>query len=101
LSIALEEGEDLRDPLGRLFEGRPVAAVVEKQRRESAMWLRIAVETSKGTIRARALGLGATLTTLYLNFQKEVEAAAIRGSAARLSRLALRGSSASPCTVTW
>jgi hypothetical protein len=30
LSIALEEGEDLRGPLGRLFEGRPVAAVVEK-----------------------------------------------------------------------
>jgi hypothetical protein len=30
ISIALEEGEDLRGPLGRLFEGRPVAAVVEK-----------------------------------------------------------------------
>jgi hypothetical protein len=30
LSIALEEGEDLRGPLGRLFEGRPVAAVVEE-----------------------------------------------------------------------
>jgi len=30
LSIAFEEGEDLRGPLGRLFEGRSVAAVVEK-----------------------------------------------------------------------
>jgi len=30
LSIALEEGEDLRGPLGRPFEGRPVTAVVKR-----------------------------------------------------------------------
>jgi choline dehydrogenase-like flavoprotein len=39
-------------PLGRLLEGRPVAAVVEKHERESAMRLRIAIETSNGTIRS-------------------------------------------------
>jgi hypothetical protein len=38
LSIALEEGEDLRGPLGRPFEGRPVTAVVE--RHEMQEWER-------------------------------------------------------------
>jgi hypothetical protein len=32
---------------------------------------------------ARALGLGATLTTLYLNFEKEVEARFLNVHAAR------------------
>jgi hypothetical protein len=52
LSIALEEGEDLRGPLGRLFEGRPWPQLLRSTRRESAMWLRTAIETSKGTIRS-------------------------------------------------
>jgi hypothetical protein len=43
LSIALEEGEDLRGPLGRLFEGRPWRQLLRSTRRESAMWLRIAI----------------------------------------------------------
>ena len=29
-SVALEERKDLRGPLGRLLEGRPVAAIVEQ-----------------------------------------------------------------------
>ena len=32
-----------------LFEGRPWPQLLRRTRRESAMWLRIAIETSKGT----------------------------------------------------
>jgi hypothetical protein len=31
---------------GRLFKGRPVAAIVEQNPREAAMWFKIAIETS-------------------------------------------------------